>query len=256
MSKSEPTETASIALLIDADNAPAAKIDFVMTELASYGVVNIRRAYGNWAKDALSGWKNVLHEHAIQPVQFFDLVKGKNATDMALLIDAMDILYTKDVDIFCLVSSDCDFTPLVLRLRADGKKVIGFGGKKTPDPFINGLSHFLYLDDQDRPSSGTKRGKSPANQLKGNTRLLNALRSAVQAAADDDGWAPLGPVGSHISNQGPFDHRTYGFSKLSDLFSAIDLFEVDTTHNGTHKVIKVRLKKAPKKKAKGDIKNA
>jgi len=238
-----PSPTESIALLIDADNAPASKIEFIMSELASHGVVNIRRAYGNWKKRALAGWEKVLHEHAIQPVQHFDLVKGKNATDMALLIEAMDILYTKDVDTFCLVSSDCDFTPLVLRLRADGKQVIGFGGQNTPEPFINGCTRFLYLDDDStpRPAKLKQTAGSP-NTLKGNTKLITTLRSAVQATEDDDGWAPLGPVGAHISNQGPFDHRTYGFSKLSDLFAAIDLFEVRKTMNGTQPVVEVRRK--------------
>ncbi len=233
----------SIALLIDADNAPAAKIDLIMSELASHGVVNIRRAYGNWKKQALSGWENVLHEHAIQPVQHFDLVKGKNATDMALLIDAMDILYTKDVQTFCLVSSDCDFTPLVLRLRAEGKQVIGFGDRKTPEPFINGCTRFHFFDEDEKTKDPGLRESSSGNQLKGNTKLMNTLRSAVRAAEDDDGWAPLGPVGGHISNQGPFDHRTYGFAKLSDLFAAIDLFELQRTKNGNNTIIRVRLKK-------------
>ena len=125
----KPTPSGSIALLIDADNAPAARVGFIIAELASYGVVNIRRAYGNWKKPTLAGWEKVLHEYAIQPIQHFDLVKGKNAADMALLVDAMDILYTKVVGTFSLVSSDCDFTPLVLRLRADGKQVIGFWRK-------------------------------------------------------------------------------------------------------------------------------
>ena len=132
----QATPTDSIALLIDADNAPAARIDFIIAELATYGVVNIRRAYGNWQKPELSGWQKVLHDYAIQPIQHFDLVKGKNAADMALLIEAMDILYTKNVGTFCLVSSDCDFTPLVLRLRSDGKQVIGFGGKNAAAPFV------------------------------------------------------------------------------------------------------------------------
>ncbi len=237
----------SIALLIDADNSPASKIDFIISELASHGVVNIRRAYGNWTKRGLSGWIEVLHGYAIQPMQSFDLVKGKNATDMSLLIDAMDILYTKDIQTFCLVSSDSDFTPLIQRLRADGKKVIGFGDQKTPEPFIASCTHFLYLDE-DRaankpPGKATvKTSTIPVKQLKGNTKLMNTLRSAVKAAADDDGWAALGPVGSHITNQGPFDHRTYGFKKLSDLFSAIDLFEVKGEKNGGHTIYRVRLK--------------
>ncbi|MCB1095050.1 MAG: NYN domain-containing protein [Verrucomicrobiae bacterium] len=237
------TPRESIALLIDADNAPAAKIEFIMSELASHGVVNIRKAYGNWKKPALSGWERILHEHAIQPVQHFDLVKGKNATDMGLLIDAMDILYTKNVDTFCLVSSDCDFTPLVLRLRADGKQVIGFGGKTTPEPFINGCTKFLYLEESEMAKSPRNDRNVSAKQLKGNTKLMNALRSAVKAAEDEEGWALLGPVGTHLSNQGPFDHRTYGFAKLSDLFAAIDLFEVAKITDGTTAMIRVRQRK-------------
>lgn len=238
----------SIALLIDADNAPAAKIDFIMSELASHGMVNIRRAYGNWTKRALSGWIEVLHSNAIQPMQSFDLVKGKNATDMSLLIDAMDILYTKqDIKTFCLVSSDSDFTPLIQRLRADGKKVIGFGDQNTPEPFIASCTNFLYLDDKKEASKANgkqeaRNGSIPANELKGNTRLMNALRSAVKAVADDDGWASLGPVGAHINNQGPFDHRTYGFKKLSDLFAAIDLFEISGEKTGGQTKYRVRMK--------------
>lgn len=237
-----PQTNESIALLIDADNAPAAKIDFIISELASYGTVNIRRAYGNWKKAGLSGWEKVLHEHSIQPVQLFDLTKGKNATDMALLIDAMDILYTKEVQTFCLVTSDCDFTPLCQRLRADGKRVLGFGSKTAPAPFVNSCSHFHYLD------GGPSKKQTP-NELKGNTKLMNALRSAIEAAQDEDGWARLGPVGSHFNNQSPFDHRTYGYAKLSDLFTAIDLFEVKATNINEQKVIHVRLKKPPTKKA-------
>ena len=238
----EPSE--SIALLIDADNAPSAKIEFIMAELATHGVVNIRRAYGNWKKPALAGWERVLHEHAIQPIQQFDLVKGKNATDMSLLIDAMDILTTKDVDVFCIVSSDCDFTPLVLRLRSDGKQVFGFGGQNTPEPFINSCTRFLYLDEE-KGKAEPAGSKEPAggHPLKGNAKLINTLRSAVKAAEGDDGWAQLAPVGAHISNQGPFDHRTYGFAKLSDLFAAIDLFELKATKSGGQTVFEVRQRK-------------
>ncbi len=254
----------SIALLIDADNAPAAKIDFIISELAGHGVVNIRRAYGNWKKPALSGWEKVLHENSIQPMQSFDLVKGKNATDMALLIDAMDILYTKNVDTFCLVSSDCDFTPLIQRLRADGKEVFGFGGKNTPMPFIASCSRFLYLEEVE-PKAAKKAAKEsdagtekpvpgPVKDLKGlkgNSKLMNTLRNAVKESQDKDGWARLGPVGSRISNSGPFDHRTYGFRKLSDLFAAIDLFEVRNDvleRNGTQPIISVRIRKDARRK--------
>jgi uncharacterized protein (TIGR00288 family) len=242
----------SIALLIDADNAPAAKIDFIISELAGHGVVNIRRAYGNWKKPGLAGWEKVLHENSIQPMQSFDLVKGKNATDMALLIDAMDLLYTKNVDTFCLVSSDCDFTPLIQRLRADGKEVFGFGGKNTPMPFIASCTRFLYLDDDTkaREPNRIEAGQvKDLKDLKGNTKLMNTLRSAVKASEDEEGWARLGPVGSHISNLGPFDHRTYGFKKLSDLFAAIDLFEVKKETNANQTIISVRIRKGAGKKA-------
>lgn len=232
MSKPE-TASDSIALLIDADNAPAARIDFIIAELASYGIVNIRRAYGNWQKTELAGWQKVLHEYAIQPVQHFDIVKGKNASDMALLIDAMDILYTKTIGTFCLVSSDCDFTPLVLRLRADGKQVIGFGGKNAAAPFVASCSRFLYLDDAKPTAASPARPKPSANELKQDTKLINVLRNGIDANADAEGWAALGPVGSHIMNQGSFDARNYGFPKLGDLFAAIDLFELKKTQTAS-----------------------
>ncbi|EDY81912.1 hypothetical protein VDG1235_1532 [Verrucomicrobiia bacterium DG1235] len=233
----------SIALLIDADNAPAAKIDFIIAELASYGSVDIRRAYGNWKKAALSGWEKVLHDYAIQPIQHFDIVKGKNASDMGLLIEAMDILYTKNLGTFCLVSSDCDFTPLVLRLRADGKQVIGFGDAKTPAPFVASCTRFLYLDDDKKAKAVDKDKSGSSKKLKGDTKLMNLLRSAVDACADEDGWAPLGPVGQHIQNQGSFDSRNYGFSKLSGLFAAIDTFESKKTRNGNVSTFSVRIRK-------------
>ncbi|MGE9290532.1 MAG: NYN domain-containing protein [Puniceicoccales bacterium] len=216
----------SIALLIDADNAPASKIDFIIAELASYGTVNIRRAYGNWKKRGLSGWEKILNEYAIQPVQRFDLVKGKNATDMSLTIDALDILYTRNADVFALVTSDCDFTPLARRLREEGKLVVGFGGQQTPEPFSKSCSKFLYLDEDEKAKKSRKEKATNPAMLKNDTKLMNLLRNAVEAVSDENGWAHLGVVGSHISNQGSFDPRNFGFRKLSDLFKAIDLFEV------------------------------
>ncbi|WAC21313.1 NYN domain-containing protein [Luteolibacter sp. SL250] len=243
-----PVSSDSIALLIDADNSPAAKVDFIFSELAEHGVVNIRRAYGNWKKPALAGWERVLHQNSIQPMQNFDLVKGKNATDMALVIDAMDILYTKAVTTFCLVSSDSDFTPLIQRLRADGKLVFGFGGRNTPDPFIASCSKFFYLEDETKEATTRDKPKSDATkQLKGNTKLMNTLRSAVKTAEEDDGWASLSRVSNYIRNLGPFDHRTYGFKKLVDLFAAIDLFEVRQDKNGEQSAPSVRLKNGSKK---------
>lgn len=238
----------NIALLIDADNAPAAKIGFIIAELASHGVVNIRRAYGNWKKPELARWEEALHEFAIQPMQHFDLVKGKNASDMALLIEAMDILYTKNVGTFCLVSSDCDFTPLALRLRAEGRQVIGFGDRRAPAPFVSSCTRFLYLDEPDAAKHAATVAAPPAaNGLKGDTQLMNMLSNAVETIAGEDGWAALGGVGNLLSNQGSFDHRNYGFSKLSGLFKAIDCFEVQVGSNGSGTVCSVR--KRPKKNA-------
>ncbi|MEH6450483.1 MAG: NYN domain-containing protein [Oleispira sp.] len=227
-----------IAVFIDADNAPAKKIDQVLSELARYGVVNIRKAYGNWKNQNLKPWEDVLHEYAIQPIQQFDLTKGKNATDMALVIDVMDVLYTKDIDVICLVSSDCDFTPLVTRTLADGKFVIGFGERKAPLPFVNSCSRFLYLDgdasvDTAASASINVEQEVPVQKLskniKSDTKLISLLRQAIEAVEEDDGWAMLGPVGTHISNHASFDQRNYGFKKLSDLFMAIDLFEIKKT---------------------------
>ncbi|MEP1448935.1 MAG: NYN domain-containing protein [Paraglaciecola sp.] len=216
-------EQEKIALFIDADNAPAAKIGTILSELARYGVVNIRKAYGNWKSPNIKPWEDVLHEYAIQPIQQFDLTKGKNATDIALVIDAMDILYTKDVDSICLVSSDCDFTPLVTRALADGKFVIGFGERKAPAAFVNSCSKFLYLDEE-QPDEKPVPHQKPS--IKCDSKLINMLRQAIEASEDDCGWANLGTIGKHISNHASFDQRNYGFKKLSDLFAAIDLFEV------------------------------
>lgn len=215
-----------IDLFIDADNAPASKIDTILAELAKLGVVTIRKAYGNWKNPNLKSWEDELFENAIQPIQQYDLTKGKNATDMALVIDAMDVLYTKQVDIICLVSSDCDFTPLATRALADGKIVIGFGERKAPSPFVNSCSKFLYLDEP--PETDTPEQKRSKN-LKSDTKLIHLLRQSIEAVEEDDGWARLGAIGSHISNHASFDERNYGFKKLSDLFLAIDLFETKTT---------------------------
>lgn len=220
-----------VALFIDADNAPASHVDVILNELASFGTVSIRRAYGNWKGERLNSWEKLLHEYAIQPIQQFDLTKGKNATDIALVIDAMDTLYTRKADVFALVSSDSDFTPLATRLQADGKTVVGFGERKTPSPFVNACSKFLYLDHEASPqeSSGNTVSvkKWSAKELKGNTKLVTLLRNAVQAAEGDDGWSPLGRVGSHIANQASFDSRNYGYKKLVDLFKATELFELE-----------------------------
>ncbi|UAA40468.1 NYN domain-containing protein [Paraneptunicella aestuarii] len=218
-----------IAIFIDADNAPARKISKVLSELARHGVVNIRRAYGNWKGAKLQPWEDVLQEFAIQPIQQFDYTKGKNAADIALVIDVMDVLYTKNVDVVCLMSSDCDFTPLATRVVAEGKMVIGFGERKTPDAFVQSCSRFLFLDEEVENHNNVI--KVPANKLKQDSKLMNLLRQAVEAEEEEAGWAKMGSVGQHISNHASFDQRNYGYKKLSDLFANIDVFELKKSNS-------------------------
>lgn len=212
-----------IALFIDADNAPASKFEKVLSEVAKYGLVTIRKAYGNWKSPTLKGWEELLHEYAIQPIQQYDLTKGKNASDIAMVIDAMDIMYTKNIDVMCFISSDSDFTPMVTRALAEGKVVLGFGERKTPSPFVNACSKFLYLD---APETEEAEKEPKPKNLKSDTKLINLLRQAIEATEDDEGWAALGPVGSNISNRTSFDCRNYGFKNLSSLFKEVDLFEL------------------------------
>lgn len=236
------TQNQSIALLIDADNAPAAKIEFMISELAKYGVVNIRRAYGNWKKQQLSGWEQVLHEYAIQPIQNFDLTKGKNASDMSMTIDAMDLLYTKSVTTFAIASSDCDFTPLIQRLRAEGKQVIGFGAKTTPEPFIASCTRFLYLDDKPAAKTGNTGEDARVAEVKKDQKLLSLLKRAVEETENDDGWALLGAIGNYLSNQSSFDQKNYGYPKLRHLLQATGLFEEKTNNTGNNTAVLVRLR--------------
>ena len=234
----------TIAMLIDADNSPSDKIDFVLSEMAKYGVVNIRRAYGNWKSRSLKGWEDQLHDYAIRPIQQFDYTKGKNATDMAMTIDAMDLLYGKKLDAFCIVSSDSDFTPLVMRILSEGLNVYGFGQKTTPSPFVNACSKFLYLESLGAPEkSKSESGKRKSGQeLKGDTKLLTLIRNAVESAQEEDGWSHLAKIGKHISNQASFDPRNYGFKRLSDLIRSIDLFETEFRNNNSELYIRDKRK--------------
>jgi len=230
-----------IALLIDADNSPAAKIGLILNELSTFGETSIRRAYGNWKKQELRGWEELLHEHAIRPMQQFDYSKGKNASDMAMVIDALDLLYSDRPEAFGIVSSDADFTPLVMYLRAKGAAVYGFGGQKTPEPFVNACSRFLYLDKLATATNATvdiDTGEPardevatplrvPTAKLKGNRKLVELLRNAVEAAAGESGWARVGAVGQQIGNQASFDPRNYGYATLTKLLKATDLFQLD-----------------------------
>jgi uncharacterized protein (TIGR00288 family) len=218
-----------IALLIDADNAPASKIDVILAEVARHGAANVRRAYGNWKSPSLKPWEATLHAYAIRPIQQFAYSRGKNASDMAMVIDAMDLLYARTVDAFAIVSSDADFTPLVMRILTDGMTVYGFGEQKTPEPFVNACSQFTYVEGLVQPSAKPDEpGLEPsdAEKLRGNTRLVQMLHIAVDAASDDDGWAHLSQVRNQIGNQASFDSRNYGYRKFSDLIEATELFEV------------------------------
>ena len=248
---------ARIALLIDADNSPASKIEVILTELSTFGVTNVRRAYGNWKKSELRGWEEKLHEHAIRPMQQFDYSKGKNASDMAMVIDALELLYTDQPDAFGIVSSDADFTPLVMHLRAKGAAVYGFGAQKTPEPFVNACSRFLYLDrlgtseapdvvevgalsgnavvdlDATHPKSAQPLRVS-TEQLRKDNKLLSLLRASVIACEDEDGWAKVGAVGTHLNNRASFDPRNYGYATLTKLLVATEAFNL--RDEGTSKV--------------------
>jgi uncharacterized LabA/DUF88 family protein len=251
-------ETLRIALLIDADNAPAAKIDLVLNELSRHGVANVRRAYGNWKSQHLQGWERMLHPYAIQPMQQFAYSTGKNASDMAMVVDAMDLLHSGRFDAFAIVSSDADFTPLVMRLRSQNMRVFGFGDKKAPQPFVNACSTFLFLDEAPavhadaagQPAAGTtgqpaaSKPKTTA-ELRQDTALVNLLRGAVDSATGDDGWAHLGTVGQYIANKSSFDSRNYGYPNLSSLIEASGLFEI----RKTGQIIHVRATRAKAAKA-------
>lgn len=222
-------EEKRIALLIDADNAPASKIDVVLGEVARHGVANVRRAYGDWKSPHLQQWEASLHPYAIRPMQQFAYSTGKNAADMAMVIDAMDLLSGGSVDAFALVSSDADFTPLVMRILADGLKVYGFGQRKTPEPFVNACSLFTYVEGLGQsPASpdALPQERVDPKKLRSDTRLVLLMRNAVEAVSGDDGWAHLAGVGSQIGNQASLDSRNYGYRKLSDLMDATGLFDL------------------------------
>ena len=236
-----------IALLIDADNMAAAKIEEILDDLASFGETSIRRAYGNWTQTRLKSWEEKLHAQAIRPMQQYDYSKGKNASDMAMVVDAMALLYTEQPDAFAIASSDADFTPLVMHLREKGLLVYGYGQAKTPEPFQSACSRFTDVDQleelngdddvpesagsSERPGSAStesspKPKRSSAAQLRADGKLISSLRRAVNASADETGWARVSTVGNHISNRSSFDSRNYGYASLTKLMIATDLFEL------------------------------
>jgi uncharacterized LabA/DUF88 family protein len=250
--------TAKLAVLIDADNAQSAITEGLLAEVAKYGTAHVKRAYGDWTGTHLKGWKDQLLAQSIQPIQQFAYTTGKNATDAAMVIDAMDLLYSGRLDGFCIVSSDSDFTRLAARIRESGLIVYGFGEKKTPKPFVAACDKFVYIENltyvQDTaalPGAAAKSVPSaPAVKLKADAKLVNQLRTAVDAASDDDGWAALANVGNIVTKQHPdFDPRTYGYAKLSDLMAATTLFEVQRRSPGDGKpqVIYIRDKRYQEK---------
>lgn len=227
--------TSKLAVLIDADNAQPGVVDGLLAEIANYGTASVKRIYGDWTAPSLKGWKEVLLQHSIQPIQQFAYTKGKNATDSAMIIDAMDLLYTGKFDGFCLVSSDSDFTKLASRIRESGLLVYGFGEQKTPSAFVSACDKFIYTEVlRAKIDDGEAIKKKSTNELKGDTRLVGMLRNAVEASSDDTGWAHLGAVGSNIAKQSPeFDPRNYGYAKLSGLVAATKLFDVEERSAGS-----------------------
>ena len=224
-----------IALFIDCDNISHRSIEGIINELSKYGVVNIRQAYGNWTKDNLKNWEDKLLEFAIRPIQQFDYSKNKNATDILMTIDAIDLLHTKDIDAFAFATSDSDFTPVVMRVQAEGTKVYGFGEKKTPKPFMAACSQFIfteklmnnYVQEGQTPiDAHTASTKKTGKEMRGDTWLVNVLRTAVEQTMDEDGWANLASIGQYINNSSSFSPINFGYKKLSSLIDEIDLFDI------------------------------
>ncbi|MGY0504659.1 NYN domain-containing protein [Luteimonas sp. e5] len=226
-----PAQVPRLALLIDADNASAERLPRLLQEIAKYGQAIVRRAYGNWTSQHLGGWKKTLLDHSVQPIQQFNYTVGKNATDSALIIDAMDLLYAGHLDGFCIVSSDSDFTRLAARIREQGLTVYGFGERKTPQAFVAACDKFIYTENLDAEEEPAAAGKG-RRTLKRDKVLDRLLDEAVDAAADEDGWASLSAVGSNLSRlASDFDTRSWGFRKLKDLIAAHPKFVLEA-HKG------------------------
>ncbi len=243
MPETRTAQTGNIALLIDADNASPDNIDSALTVLAELGTVNIRRAYGNWQKPALKGWAAMIHRHAIEPQQQFDVTKGKSATDMKMTIDAMDLLYRRQVQGFGIMSSDSDFMPLAMRIRQDGLPVYGFGTAKTPQSFQQACSRFIDVGALAKAEAveDTPKGEKPAAKQPIDEELVKLLGAAFRASKrDEKGWASLSEVGQRAGNRSSFDARSYGYSNLADLIDAIPNFATERRQDGRVYVKRVR----------------
>ena len=226
--------TNKLAVLIDADNAQPSIVDSLLSEIANYGIASVKRIYGDWTTPGLKGWKDVLLQHSIQPMQQFAYTKGKNATDSAMIIDAMDLLYTNNFNGFCIVSSDSDFTKLASRIREAGLLVYGFGEQKTPSPFVSACDKFIYTEVlRAKTDESEAIVKKSSSELKQDTKLVSLLRNAVEVSSDESGWAHLAPIGRNIAKQSPeFDPRNYGYTKLGELVSAMKLFDIEERQIG------------------------
>ncbi|AOY58571.1 MULTISPECIES: NYN domain-containing protein [Desulfococcus] len=242
-------KTEKLAVLIDAENAQPAIIEELLIEIAKYGTANVKRIYGDWTSPDLKGWKEVLLRYSIQPIQQFRYTSGKNATDSAMIIDAMDLLYTSRFDGFCIVSSDSDFTKLASRIREAGLIVFGFGEKKTPEAFVAACDKFIFTEvlrakDDDAETIQRKT----TGELKQDTKLVTLLRNAVEASSDENGWAHLAAVGSNIAKQASeFDPRNYGYKKLGELVAATRLFQIEERDVGNGHATAVYIRDRRKK---------
>lgn len=243
----EKSKDLRFAVLIDADNIPYGNVKAMMEEIAKYGTPTFKRIYGDWTKPNVTGWKSVLLENAITPIQQYSYTSGKNATDSAMIIDAMDILYTGRVDGFCLVSSDSDFTRLATRLREASMVVIGIGERKTPEPFITACDKFIYIEILASEDTSHDRARKPKKtvQAQPDNRTVKLILSSINDLADESGWAFLGEVGTLILKKQPnFDPRNYGFRKLLHFMKSVDGIEVDErqSETGTSRHVYVRVK--------------
>ena len=246
----EPERQQNLAVLIDADNTSPSVIEYLFAEIAKYGMASVKRIYGDWTSPYLKGWKEVLLTYAIHPIQQFRYTVGKNSSDSAMIIDAMDLLYTNNFSGFCLVSSDSDFTRLASRIREAGLTVYGFGERKTPSALVNACDKFVYTEILCQESRKADETATCKIDIKNDQELIRLVKNALEAVADEDGWAHLGGVGQQISIQSPsFDARNYGFKKLGELVRAMDIFEIDerTVDERGRKAVYIRhvLKRRP-----------
>ncbi|MCK4875879.1 MAG: NYN domain-containing protein [Sulfurimonas sp.] len=226
----------NIAMFIDCDNVSSKYIESIFEDLSQYGTVNIRRAYGDWKDKKLVGWESILHEYNIKPIQQFAYTKGKNATDIAMIIDIMDILYTKDLEAIVLITSDSDFTPIVTRILSDGLTVYGYGESKTPMPFVNACSQFIYVEKLSGLHDDTIIENNDNNitnyvgknyDIRKDFKLINLLKQSVEITSDEQGWADVKDISKYIRKNSSFSQVNYGFKKMGDLIKALELFDME-----------------------------